>query len=249
MVNQNIEKISEENKKLKNLLNIKADTFSVGIHQIKNSLSALKWIIKMFLDGDLGKLSVEQKDLLQKTYHENERALNTANELLRINREEKIEERKNELINFDIVDLIEEAVFNFSGEARSRNIEIIFLKPKKDSIKIKADKNKIRIVIQNLLENAIKYSHPAGKIFITLIEEKDKIKISFKDTGIGISEKGQKEIFNKFFRDEKAIQKDSFGTGIGLYTVKKIITEHNGLINFESTEKVGSTFYVILPKK
>jgi len=101
--------------------------------------------------------------------------------------------------------------------------------------------------LQNLFENSIKYSKLNGKVFISLKEKSDFIEVSIKDTGIGISEEGKKNIFEKFYRDSTAQKKESVGSGIGLFTVKKIVEGHEGKIWFESTEGEGTTFFFTVP--
>ena len=120
---------------------------------------------------------------------------------------------------------------------------IILIQP---SAKIEADEEKIRVVFQNLIENAIKYSDKGDKVFISLHAIDDGIEFSVKDTGIGISENEKDKIFNKFFRTDNAKTKDSIGSGLGLYTTKNIVERHNGKIRFESNTN-GTTFFVDLP--
>ncbi len=84
----------EEVEKLKKLLNAKSEMVSIGAHQVRTSLSAIKWIIKMFLDGDLGKLTAEQENLLRKAYDGNDKAINLVSEILLVNKSEEVVEKK-----------------------------------------------------------------------------------------------------------------------------------------------------------
>ena len=97
------------------------------------------------------------------------------------------------------------------------------------------------------IENAIKYSDMHGKIFITVKEHEGMIEVSVKDTGVGISEEGKAKIFEKFYRDPEAQKKEIIGSGIGLYTTKKIVESNGGKIWFESNEGEGTTFYFTIP--
>ena len=128
-----------------------------------------------------------------------------------------------------------------------KNIEIIFLKPQQKIRYAKVDNEKMRVVLQNLIENAIKYSDPNGKVFITIKEESEFLQMSVKDTGTGISEDGKDKIFQKFYRDTEAQKREVTGTGVGLYTVKQIIEKMGGEIWFESTQKQGTTFFFTVP--
>lgn len=242
-----IKRLQEENEKLVKLYSAKSDMVSIGAHQIRTSLSALKWIIKMFLDGDLGTFTTEQENLMRKAYESNDRAINIVSKILLINKTENIVEKKCNFEKIDLTELIDLSIFDFSGEALAKEIEIIFLTPEKKLPSIIADKDNLRVVFQNLLENAIKYSNSHGKIFVSLKEKDDQVEVSVKDTGVGISEEGRNKIFEKFYRDPEAEKKDVVGTGIGLYTSKKIIEEHKGKIWFESDGNDGTTFFFSIP--
>ncbi|MFZ2072440.1 MAG: HAMP domain-containing sensor histidine kinase [Minisyncoccia bacterium] len=244
---EEIKKLQEENEKLLKLSSVKADMVSISAHQIRTSLSALKWIIKMFLNGDLGKLNVEQENLLKKAYEGNDRAISIVSELLLANKTENVTEKNYNFEELDVIELIDNSIFDFSGEASAKGIEILFLKPEEKLLQIRADKEKIRVVMQNLLENAIKYSNNHDKVFITLRKENDFIEISVKDNGIGISEEGKKKIFEKFYRDPQAQKKEVIGSGIGLFISKKIVEDHGGKIWFESSEKEGTSFLFTVP--
>ena len=201
----------------------------------------------MFMDGDFGKLNAEQENLMKKAYEDNDRAIEIVSELLLANKAEDIIEKKYDFKEVDIVELIDDSIFDFSGEADIGEKEIIFLRPEKDFGGVLADKEKLRIVFQNLLENAIKYSNNHGKIFITLKEKENFVEVSIKDVGIGISKEGRNKIFGKFYRDSEAQKKEVVGTGIGLFTAKQIVENHKGKIWFESNEGDGTTFFFTIP--
>lgn len=247
--NTDLKSLQEENIRLAESYLKKSDIVSISAHQIRTALSAQKWIIKMFLDGDLGKLTAEQENLMRKEYESNERAINIVSELLLANKTEERMREKYVFSEVDIIELIDNTIFDFSGEAHTRGIELIFLKPEMKSLSVYGDKEKIRVVLQNLLENAIKYSNMHGKIFITTIKNDGFVQVSIKDTGVGISEEGRKKIFEKFYRDPEAEKRETVGSGIGLFTTKQIVERHGGKIWFESKEKEGTTFTFSIPSE
>ncbi|MCE9585485.1 HAMP domain-containing histidine kinase [Candidatus Nomurabacteria bacterium] len=248
MNEEEIKKLKEENERLRQLCAIKSDIISISAHQIRTSLSALKWIIKMFLDGDLGKITFEQENLLRKAYESNDRSINTVNDLLLANKTENVTEKEYIFESVNMVEIIEKSIFDFSGESYNNGIEIIFLKPNEKIQEVKADKEKIRVVFQNLLENAIKYSNYHGKIFIGIrMNEENFIEVSVKDTGIEISEENKSKIFEKFYRTPEAQKKEVVGSGIGLFTVKKIVENHGGKIWFNSEKGSSTTFFFTIP--
>lgn len=242
-----IENLQEQIKRLEKLASEKAEIVSSSAHQIRTSLSASRWIIKMFLDGDVGKLTVEQEELMQKAYEDNLRAIETVSGLLSVNKEEEIEKEKYNFGNVDLRELVDDSIFDFSGESHNHEVEIIFLPSDKKISPVWADREKLRIVLQNLLENAIKYSDKGGKVFVALKEENDLVEFSVKNSGTIISEEGKNKIFGKFYRDPEAKKKEALGTGIGLFTAKKIIENHKGKIWFESNKERGTTMFFTIP--
>ena len=105
----------------------------------------------------------------------------------------------------------------------------------------------MRAVLQNLLENAIKYTIDGGKVEIDVKKEDDHLLISINDNGIGIPKDQAKNVFVKFFRARNAIRQETDGSGLGLYITKSIIEKNGGTIYFESEEGKGSTFYFTVP--
>ena len=142
---------------------------------------------------------------------------------------------------------MDEIIFDFTGESYKKGVQLVFLKPKDGVLPIHADYEKIRVVVQNLVENAIKYSKKESRVVISADKKDAVIEISVRDTGIGITKEEQANIFGKFFRAENAKKQDTVGSGLGLYTTKRIIEKHNGKIWFESVAGEGTTFNVQLP--
>ncbi len=235
----------KENEELKHQNAIKSDLISISAHQLRTSLSAMKWILKMFLDGDFGEISSEQKNLIQKAFDSDERMIHLVNEMLSINHAEDTLEAIHPT-SFDLIKLVDEVLFDFIGESHKRNIQVIFLKPEEAIQNISADEEKIRVVLQNLIENAIKYSNEGTRVLVTVRKDDTHIIISVRDSGIGIKKEDQQYIFGKFFRAENARKQDTVGSGLGLYTTKRIVEKHGGTIGFESNES-GTTFNVSLP--
>jgi hypothetical protein len=242
-----LEKLKAENEQLKKMNSVKSDLISISAHQLRTSLSALKWILKMFIDEDLGKLTNEQASFIRKAYNGNERMITLVNDLLTLSHAEDTTIAFN-FKKVDLLNLVEQTVFEFSGETSKKGIDLIFLKPDTPISLINCDEEMIRVVLQNLIENAIKYSNPSGKVFVSLKQnDPANVEISVHDTGIGIDPSDQDNIFKKFFRSEKAIEKDNVGSGLGLFTTKNIVERHKGKIWFQNTAGDGTTFFVTLP--
>ena len=111
------------------------------------------------------------------------------------------------------------------------------------------DESKMEKIIDNLISNAIKYSHDNSQILIDLRCDDKKWMLQVKDNGIGISKKAQRQLFKEFYRGDNAINSKVVGSGIGLLLVKKYVAMHGGNISCSSQENVGSTFQVVIPFK
>jgi len=224
---------------------MKTEFVSISAHQLRTPLSAIKWTLKMFLDGDLGELTKEQREFLEKTYQSNERMINLINDLLNVAR---IEEGRYlyRPVLADIVPICQSVIDSYKEEIEKKNLKFEFKRPK-ELPKVRVDIEKISLAIQNLLENAILYNLPGGKIEISLKLKENKIEFSIKDTGIGIPKDQQRRVFTKFFRAPNAMRMETEGSGLGLFITKNIIEAHGGRIWFESEEGKGTTFYFTLP--
>ncbi len=241
-----LEKLRAENEQLKKMNAIKSDWISISAHQLRTTLSAIKWILKMFLDGDFGKMSPEQNGFMKKAFDSNERMLDLVNEMLSLNHIDQTSLRY-DFEKHNMIDLIDSVLFDFTGESYKKGVEIVFLKPTAPIPPLTFDLEKIRVVLQNLIENAIKYGNTGTRVFISAQIMGDFVEVHVKDTGIGIPEADQKLIFTKFFRATNAKTKDSVGSGLGLFTTKAIIEKHGGKMWFESGEDQGTTFSFTLP--
>jgi signal transduction histidine kinase len=227
---------------------LKTEFVSLAAHQLRTPLSAIKWTIKMVLEEDLGPINKEQREFLEDAYESNERMINLINSLLDISRIEEGRYIFNSVLA-DIEEIAERVINACKKESQKRGIKIEFKKPEKGLPKIMLDVEKMQIVIDNLLKNALKYTLKGGKVTISLKSGKKEIEFSIKDNGVGIPENQQKRIFTKFFRATNIKKMDTTGSGLGLYITKNIIKAHGGKIWFTSKEGQGATFYFTLPIK
>jgi len=148
----------------------------------------------------------------------------------------------------DLVGLISTRRLMFEALAKSRNIELVFI-PDCQSYMTAIDESKMEKVIDNLISNAIKYSHDDTAVRLELKCDEKKWVLQVKDEGIGISRKAQRRLFKEFYRAENAINSKVVGSGIGLLLVKNYVIMHNGVIRCTSQEGIGSTFQIVVPFK
>lgn len=243
-----LEKTKRELEEIKQADENKSEIISVTAHQLRTSLSALKWILKMFMSKDFGEMNEEQKSYMEKAIESNERAVTLVNYLLTFNNADNMFETIT-LKEVDMLKLVDDVIAIFYGELKNKNIKLNLDKDGLDQAKVQGDKEMISVVIQNLIENAIKYSFENAEILVSIKkdEERDGITLSFHNNGIGIKKEDQAKIFNKFFRAPNAVAKENIGSGLGLFTSRNIVEKHGGKIWFESEEDTGTTFFVFLP--
>ena len=224
---------------------MKSEFISIAAHQLRTPLSAIKWVIKMILDGEVGKLNDEQKEFLAKGYKSNERIIELVNDMLNVSRIE--EGRFGYTFNKeDFVSLVNKIVDSEENSLKSRSIKFTLNLPA-SLPKIYMDKTKMDLALTNLFENAIKYTPEHGKISLT-VEAGDKfIKVRIKDNGVGIPKNDLPKLFTKFFRAVNVIRMQTEGSGLGLFMVKNIIKRHGGEIMVNSEEGKGTEFIFTLP--
>lgn len=239
--------LTKQNERFSILDKEKSEFVSTVAHQLRSPLSAIKWTIDSLLKGETtGTLSVEQRALLMKAYESNERIINLIRDMLGIDR---IESGSFGFSYTDInmVDLLNNIIAEFKTNADRRRIQISIKGPE-NLPKISVDPQKMRAVLQNLIENSLKYTKEGGFIHITLQKEnEDHMLITFEDNGVGIPKEQQKDIFKRFFRAENAKGLDPEGSGLGLFIVKTIVERHGGSMRFESEEGKGTKFFITLP--
>lgn len=237
--------IERDITKEKQIDKAKTEFVSLASHQLRTPLSSVKWYSEILLAGDAGKLSVAQEQYLREVYQSNERMIDLVNSLLNVSRIDM----GTLAIKIEPVDLRQ-----LTDSVLAETIAMI----KKKAINIKtvydpklatlpADSKLMRIVIQNLISNAIKYTPEKGAVEIKIGQDKTNINFSIKDNGFGIPEADQAKIFSKLFRAENVKEKETEGTGLGLYLVKAVVAYADGKIWFESIENKGTTFFVQLP--
>lgn len=224
---------------------LKSEFITIAAHQLRTPLSAIKWVIKMVLDGDAGALNTEQASLLKKGYKSNERIIALVNDMLNVSR---IEEGRfgYKMLKGDLSKIVDSILEDLSGNLEKKSIKLTFDKDS-DFPLLNFDAKKMTLVMQNLIENAIKYSPEHGKINIKMRRDGKFVKVVIKDNGIGIPEADKGKLFSKFYRAENALRLQTEGSGLGLFIVKNIVKKHGGDISVESEEGVGSKFIITLP--
>lgn len=232
----------------KTIEEMKTEFVSLSAHQLRTPLSAIKWTLRMLLDGDAGSLGEEQKDLLEKSYISNERMISLINDLLDVTRIEEGRYLYKPSLN-SIEEVVQFVLSSYKEEFEKKQLKFRLVKPEKRLPQVLVDVEKIRVVLQNLLDNAVRYTKPGGEVTISLKDDKKEVEVQVRDTGIGIPEDQKGRVFTKFFRAANVMKLDTEGSGLGLFIAKNIIEAHSGKIWFTSEEGKGTTFCFTLPVK
>jgi signal transduction histidine kinase len=233
--------------KSRELEQAKTEFVSLASHQLRTPLTAVSWYTEMLLGKDVGKLNDKQENYLHEIYAGNQRMIDLVDDLLNSSRIDMgTLEIKPQSIDLRAVS--DGALNEFLPQIRQKNM-VIEKKYSRNLPSTKLDPELIGIVFQNLISNAVKYTPAEGKISIEIKRQNSHILIKIADNGWGIPENQQKKIFTKLFRADNVRKKDTEGTGLGLYIAKAIVRQSKGKIWFDSKEKRGTTFYIILPVK
>ena len=218
-------------------------------HEFKTPVFAIQGYIESLLDGGMNNPEINRK-FLQKTGKNIERLTNLIQDLDEISKLER-----GELIltktNFVIQDLVKEVFESLSLKAEKTNISFSIKKGCEYPLAVFADKEKIRQVLLNLLDNSIKYGKNEGHTVASIYKVDDKhILIEISDDGIGISGKNVQRVFERFYRTEEGRSRDITGSGLGLAICKHIIEAHGQTIHVRSTEGVGTTIgFTLVPRQ
>ena len=177
--------------------------------------------------------------------------MNIVNNLVHIDHDEAKKDDYN-FVATDLLDFLKEISLEFSNQAASQNIKLEIKSSADNLPQIDLDQNKMRMVFENLLDNALKYTLRDGQVSVIIKDDRlntadRKIEILVSDNGVGIPKTEQDKIFHKFFRASNARLQEPDGSGIGLFIAKDVVDNHGGTLWFESEENKGTTFHIALP--
>ncbi len=237
-------KIIHDQTREKELLQSQKDFLTIAAHQLRTPGTAVNWAFESLV-GDQS-LSKEAKDFVNTGQMAAKNLMKIINDLLNIT---QIEEGKfgYQFQEVDLVSFLDNLLAEAEPIAKEYQVKVYLDRPAQP-IKILADVNKLSIAISNIIDNAMKYNVPNGEVVVKIENMPDtSVKISVKDTGVGIPEEEAKNLFNKFFRASNVSKTRVEGSGLGLYIVKNVIEKHRGKIWAESVLNRGTIFYITLP--
>lgn len=223
----------------------KDEFISIASHQLRTPASVVKQYLGMIIEGYVDSPE-EQLSILQIAYEHNNNQLDIINDLLNVAQAEA-NKLKIKYKETDLVALLQKVISSQMAEFQRRNISLK-LETEEDPILAKVDPLHIQMVIENIINNANKYSNPNTNVTVIISATSRLATIKIKDEGIGIAKKDIPKLFNKFVRIEN-VRSTASGTGLGLYWAKTLVELHGGRIRIESELGKGSTFIIRLPRE
>jgi two-component system, OmpR family, phosphate regulon sensor histidine kinase PhoR len=215
-------------------------------HELKTPLFNIQGYILTLLEGGIEDQSIN-KEYLKRSSKNIERMISVVEDLEIISRLET-GELQLDLLNFDILALTRDVIDLLEVKAKKKNIRIYIPREFNNPLFVNADKERIRQVLINLVDNSIKYGSESGSTKISFFDMDENLLIEVTDDGIGIETKDLSRLFERFFRVDKSRSREQGGSGLGLAIVKHIIEAHQQTINVRSKIGVGTTFAFTLKK-
>lgn len=223
----------------------KNEFIAIASHQLRTPATLVKQYLGMLLEGFAGDLTRTQRSFTEIAYQGNDRQLRIIDDILRVAAADSgdlvLKKEKT-----DLVALMQTVVGNMMSELEASRQKLIFEKSH-NRVYADVDKDTFQMVLENLLDNAHKYTHEGKSIFVTICKIGSKVRISIRDQGVGIKKSDQSKLFKKFVRLDNALSITAGGTGLGLYWVKQILHLHNAAIAVQSRKGRGTEFVISMP--
>ncbi len=247
---QNAEEMAQRERKLREeaekLVKVKTEFLILSTHHLRTPATGVKGIISLALDEKYGKISEKLRTALNKAYQSNEKAISIANQLIYASQID-LGECLPELKETDLVDLLNSLVKEYRIEAKKKNLDLIFEKPKTPFPNVFIDEKQIKEAFKNLLVNAIRYTQQ-GEIKVWFVKKPEVLLTIIKDSGVGIEKDALSVIFEGLAKGKAGYFYQMEGAGLNLYISRRLVEQNKGKIWAESDGKnKGSTFYVELP--
>ncbi len=226
------------------LMQTRDELLALTSHQLRTPASGVKQYLGMLTQGFMGDLSPEQQAVAEKAYAANERQIETINQILHVAKADA-GQLKIDLRRIDCDTLVRSIVDDMAADARRKDIRLCV--SSRPGVYVMGDERYIRMVIENLVSNAIKYSYMSSTVDIRVKTIKKMAHITVADKGVGIDAADYDKLFIKFSRVTNDLSAKEGGTGLGLYLARQIMRAHHGRIELDSAIGKGSTFRCIIP--
>jgi signal transduction histidine kinase len=224
---------------------VRFQLISVVAHELKAPLAVVESYLHMFTDRVLGEEVAAYEKPVTRSIERLRGMRKLIVDLLDLTRIES-GEKKRDLVSVDLVPIARTSIETVTPDALRAGITIHFDAP--PAVTFDADPDEMEIVFNNLLTNAVRYNKPDGEVFVRIEADPERLVVSVRDTGIGMTDDEAATLFKEFVRIRNKKTRDILGSGLGLSILKKIAGLYGGEIKLDSEPDVGSTFTVILPR-
>jgi two-component system phosphate regulon sensor histidine kinase PhoR len=229
---------------LARLEEVRRDFVANASHELRTPLAAIRGFAETLLDGG-ALVEAERRSYLEIIDRHAQRLTHIVHDLLELSTIERGRIRL-EPVELDVGELVASLIRDSGPRLRERRLEIVH--EAAGRVMAWADPHALEQILGNLLDNAVKYTEPGGRIEIRVENGDPKVRVRVKDTGIGIPEEDLARIFERFYRVDKARSRALGGTGLGLAIVKHLVQSLGGEISVQSRLGEGSTFTFTLPR-
>jgi two-component system phosphate regulon sensor histidine kinase PhoR len=237
---------TEEIERLKDLERYRKEFVGNVSHELKTPIFNIQGYILTLLEGGIDDPKIN-KLYLQRTEKSIDRMISIVEDLESITKLESGELKLN-IEKFDVVRLVDDVFDMIHMLAAERKVNLEFVQKPERPVFVAADKKRMTEVINNLVNNGIKYNRKGGSVKVGFYDFEDHILVEVADTGLGIDKKDLPRVFERFYRVDRSRSREQGGTGLGLSIVKHIIEAHNQTINVKSAVDEGTTFTFTLEK-
>jgi two-component system phosphate regulon sensor histidine kinase PhoR len=238
-LNSMVDKLNADITKLKKLERVRSEFLGNVSHELRTPIFAIQGMLETLLNGALDDKEVS-KEFMERALVNTQRLNTLLGDLIEISRIES-GEMKMSFRYFEVREFLEQVVAEMQQAARQRNI-MLTLEGDMNFYEVLGDKERLKQVMVNLIDNAIKYNQPNGNVIVSYKRTNDSVLISVSDTGVGIPDEHLPRIFERFYRVDKERSREAGGTGLGLAIVKHIVEAHGSKVEVQSNVGTGSSF-------
>jgi len=239
-INDMAEKLGNDIEKLRKLERVRSEFLANVSHELRTPIFSIQGFLETLLDGAVDDPQVN-REFLEKAHHHANRLNTLLSDLIEISRIES-GDMKMSFRYFSLSEFLQQVVQEMQPQAAKKSLSLELVMPLQPDGKVYGDRERLKQVMINLIDNAVKYTEPGGVITVRASREGTRIAVHVRDTGCGIAPEHQARIFERFYRVDRDRSREVGGTGLGLAIVKHIVEAHGGTIKVESEVGKGSTF-------
>lgn len=235
----------KQNERLLALNRSKDEFISIASHQLRTPATGVKQYLGMLLEDMFGELTDAQRDIVERAYESNERQMRIISDLLKVAQLDAGEMLLHP-VTADISEHVHHIIRDMMTIFKDRAQELEY-RPYRGKAFASVDMEAIRMVIENIIENASKYSDEGARVSVSVRRIDDEVRIRVADSGVGIDPADEHLLFDRFSRIDNPLSKKVGGTGLGLYWSKQVVDLHGGTITYQANKPRGSIFTITLP--